>query len=428
MKGKLKLDTLNRILKKYFKRDIEEVTGVQIDSSKVEKGNLFFAINGGNNYINDALNRGASLVIGDKISLINDNKVIKVENTIEILQELAKIYIENLKVKVIGITGSEGKTTTKDIIFSVLSEKYKCIKTQGNYNNQIGLPFTIFSLRDEDQVAILEMGMSSFGEIERLCEIAKPDFAVITNIGDSHLEFLINRENVFKAKTELLKYVLEENVIIYGDDFYLKNLNGIKVGQDNNNDYIISNVISTFEGINFSLNNEKYSIPLNGIHNCLNSSFAIVMGKLLNLNIKEIQKGLSNIKLTNMRFEKIYKSDKIYINDAYNASPVSMKASIDTFSDLPTEMDKLMFLGDMLELGENEIIYHKDILDYCLKMKDIKVFVYGERMKKALDILRTDKIKYISDKEEMIKIIQSLKKVIVLLKGSRGMKLEEIII
>lgn len=425
------MNILNRVIKKYFNRDIDNVNKVQIDSSKVKLGDLFFAINKGNNYIKNALDNGASLVIGDNVaSEFNGNsKVIKVENTVHTLQELAKEYRDNLKIKVIGITGSEGKTTTKDVVASILSEKYKVKKTQGNYNNQIGLPFTIFSLEEEDEIAVLEMGMSSFGEIERLSEICKPNYGIITNIGDSHLEFLIDRDNVFKAKTEMLKYIDEKNVIVSGDDFYLKHLLSIKVGEDKSNDYIIKDIVNTFGETEFTLNEERYKIPLNGTYNCFNCSFGIALGKKLNMSKTEIQNGLDKIVISNMRFEKIDKSNKVYINDAYNASPVSMKVSIDTFLGLPTEMEKVLFLGDILEMGKMEILYHEDILKFCLDRKEkMDIYVYGERMRKALDNLRTDKIKYISDKKEMIDILYPKKNVIVLLKGSRGMKLEEIIV
>lgn len=425
------MNTLNRVIKEYFSRDIDNVNKVQIDSSKVKAGDLFFAINKGNNYIKNALENGASLVIGDNIEgEFNQNKkVIKVDNTINTLQELAKEYRKNLNIKVIGITGSEGKTTTKDVVASILSEKYNVKKTQGNYNNQIGLPFTIFSFEEEDNIAVLEMGMSSFGEIERLSEICKPNYGIITNIGDSHLEFLINRDNVYKAKTEMLKYVDEKNIIVYGDDVYLKKLSSIKVGEDKSNDYIIKDIVNTFGETEFILNNERYKIPLNGVHNCLNSSFGIALGKKLGMSKAEIQNGLDKIIISKMRFEKIDKSNKTYINDAYNASPVSMKVSIDTFLKLPTKMEKILFLGDILEMGEMEILYHEDVLKFCLEKKDkMEIYIYGERMRKALDNLGTDKIKYISDKKEMIDILYPKKNVIVLLKGSRGMRLEEIIV
>ena len=203
---------------KYNLLNLKEIANVVMDSRKVKENSLFFAINNGNNYIDEVLEKGATLVIADNY-LGSDKRVIKVEDTIVAMQELARDYRMALKLVIIGITGSNGKTTTKDMVYSVLSQKYRCKKTEGNYNNHIGLPFTILQLEDGDEIAVLEMGMSGFGEIDKLCEISSPDYGIITNIGDSHLEFLKTRENVFKAKGEMIKYISEENLIVYGDDF-----------------------------------------------------------------------------------------------------------------------------------------------------------------------------------------------------------------
>ena len=209
--------------------NLDKIENVIMDSRKVQKGDLFFAINNGNQYINEVLEKGASVVVADNY-LGDDKRVFKVPNTVEFMHKLAKEYRKALGLKVIAITGSNGKTTTKDMIYSVLSRKYITKKTEGNYNNHIGLPFTILQLKEKDEIVVLEMGMSGFGEIDLLSSIAKPNIGVITNIGDSHLEFLKTRENVFKAKTELLNYVFSENTYIIGDDQYLKNVVGNKIG------------------------------------------------------------------------------------------------------------------------------------------------------------------------------------------------------
>ena len=210
-KGDVKLKLFTKILIDYFQKlrvSIPKelsIKNIQMDSKKVNEGSLFIAINNGNNYIDEALQKGAELIICDREIATNNSKVIKVENSINFLQNISKIYRKNLNVKIITVTGSEGKTTTKDLIFGVLSNKYKTKKTIGNYNNHIGLPFSILQLDEKDEVAVLEMGMSNLGEIDLLSQISQPDYAIITNIGDSHLEFLKNRDNVFKAKTEVLK-------------------------------------------------------------------------------------------------------------------------------------------------------------------------------------------------------------------------------
>ena len=408
--------------------NLERIENVVMDSRKVQKGDLFFAINNGNKYIDEVLEKGASIVVADNY-LGDDKRVFKVPNTVEFMQKFAKEYREALGLKVIAITGSNGKTTTKDMIYSVLSRKYITKKTEGNYNNHIGLPFTILQLEEKDEVVVLEMGMSGFGEIDLLSSIAKPDIGVITNIGDSHLEFLKTRENVFKAKTELLNYVFSENTYIIGDDQYLKNVVGNKIGFNRENNFVIEDFIESNDGMSFKVENSEYTLNLNGKHNALNAGMAIVIGKRFGLTSEEIKEGLKNLHLTPMRFQKIEKEDVIYINDAYNASPISMEYSLNTFDKLYNNMKKIVVLGDMLELGEKEIEFHREIIEKALSIKCDKIYLYGERMKKAYDLLeKNDKIRCFNDKEDIVKLIASeTEKVAVLLKGSRGMKLEEII-
>lgn len=408
--------------------NLDKIENIIMDSRKVQKGDLFFAINNGNKYINEVLEKGASIVVADNY-LGDDKRVFKVLNTVEFMQKFAKEYREALGLKVIAITGSNGKTTTKDMIYSVLSRKYITKKTEGNYNNHIGLPFTILQLKEKDEIVVLEMGMSGFGEIDLLSSIAKPDIGVITNIGDSHLEFLKTRENVFKAKTELLNYVSSENTYIIGDDQYLKNVVGNKIGFSRENNFVIEDFIDSNDGMSFKVENSEYTLNLNGKHNALNAGIAIAIGKRFDLTSEEIKEGLKNLHLTPMRFQKIEKEDVIYINDAYNASPISMEYSLNTFDKLYNNMKKIVVLGDMLELGEKEIEFHREIIEKALSIKCDKIYLYGERMKKAYDLLeKNDKIRCFNNKENIVKLIANeIEKIAVLLKGSRGMKLEEII-
>ncbi len=432
-KGDVKLKTFTEVLLNYFQKlNINlpknlEINNIQMDSKKVEKGSLFIAINNGYNYIDEALKKGAELIICDKSPTNESEKIIKVLNSIDFLQDIAKLYREKLCIKIIAVTGSEGKTTTKDLIHGVLSTKYKTQKTLGNYNNQIGLPFTLLQLKESDEIVVLEMGMSNLGEIDLLSKIAKPNYAVITNIGDSHLEFLKNRDNVFKAKTEVLNYVDKNNTLVYGDDFYLKNLEALKIGFENKNNYIINNFVESYEGVNFFLNDERYFVSLNGLHNVINASFAIALGKIFGMSYDEIKNALKNIKITSMRFEKIEKNKILFINDAYNASPVSMKMALNAFASLPLKKKKIVVLGDALELGDKEIEYHVDILKEALKYEFNEVFIYGERMKKASEKLNNPKIIHFTKKEDIRDELNKTENVAVLLKGSRGMKLEEII-
>lgn len=420
------------ILKDYFKNiDIPEnliVENIQMDSKKIEKNSLFIAINNGNDYIDEAIEKGASLVISDRQVTDNKNfKIIQVKNSVEALQELAKRYRNSLTIKVIAITGSEGKTTTKDLIYSLLKQKFKTKKTLGNYNNLIGLPFSILQLKENDEIAVLELGMSNLGEIDKLSQIASPDYAVITNIGDSHLEYLENRDNVFKAKTEILKYVSSKNVFVYGDDFYFKNTSFHKIGFESKNDFKITNLEEKYEGTKFMLNSEEYFLKLNGKHNVINASFAIALAKEFKIPYVDIKKMLLDVEISNMRFEKIEKDKILYINDAYNASPVSVEMALNTFESLPTSREKIVVLGDVLEMGEKEIDYHIEILKIALSKKYLEIFIYGLRMKKAAESINSKRIKYFKDKKDIKQQLEKRKNIAVLLKGSRGMKLEEII-
>ncbi|MEF9933167.1 MAG: UDP-N-acetylmuramoyl-tripeptide--D-alanyl-D-alanine ligase [Cetobacterium sp.] len=421
-------------IKNYFKeKNIEkieklEIKNVVIDSRKIEKDSLFFAINNGNSYIEEALNKGASLIIGDNVpENINDSRVLRVEDTIGTLQALANEYRKNLNLKIIGITGSNGKTTTKDLIHGVLSQKYRCQKTSGNYNNHIGVPYTILNFSENDEIGILEMGMSSFGEIDTLCKIAMPDYGVITNIGDSHLEFLKNRENVFKAKGEMIPYIDSDNLFLFGDDPFLKSVDGIKVGFEKDNNYQIGNISEKDCSAEFMVNNLTYEVPLNGRHNCINGAMAVAIGNKFEVSNEDIRKGLLKSSLSSMRFQRIEKENITYINDAYNASPISMKYSLESFNELKDTRKKIAVIGDMLELGENEIQYHLDILKLVDKLNIEEVYLFGPRMKEASKGIASEKIKVFEEKEDICKRLSEFKNITVLLKGSRGMRLEEII-
>ncbi|ERT38390.1 MULTISPECIES: D-glycero-beta-D-manno-heptose 1,7-bisphosphate 7-phosphatase [Fusobacterium] len=427
----LKREKLNELLFEEFSKKVQ-IKNVVMDSRKVTEGSLFFAINNGNSYVKDVLDKGASLVIADNTN-IKDKRVVKVTDTIATMQDLATKYRKKLDVQVVGITGSNGKTTTKDIVYSLLSTKAKTLKTEGNYNNHIGLPYTLLNVTDEEKCVVLEMGMSSLGEIRRLGEISSPDYAIITNIGDSHIEFLKTRDNVFKAKTELLEFVDKKNTFVCGDDEYLGKLDVNKVGFNENNDYKIESYEFSNKGSKFVLDGKEYEMSLLGKHNISNTAIAIELAKKIGLTDEEIQKGLKEIKISNMRFQEIKIGEDIYINDAYNASPMSMKAAIDTLNEIYNDKYKIAILGDMLELGENEINYHIDVLNYLLDKKIKLIYLYGERMKKAYDIFMKNKSEeyrfwYYPTKEGIVESLKNIKmEKVILLKASRGTALEDII-
>ena len=427
----LKREKLNELLFEEFSKKVQ-IKNVVMDSRKVTEGSLFFAINNGNSYVKDVLDKGASLVIADNTD-VEDERIVKVSDTVATMQDLATKYRKKLDIQVIGITGSNGKTTTKDIVYSLLSAKAKTLKTEGNYNNHIGLPYTLLNVTDEERFVVLEMGMSSLGEIRRLGEISSPDYAIITNIGDSHIEFLKTRDNVFKAKTELLEFVNKENTFICGDDEYLAKLDVNKIGFDDSNTHRIESYEFSDKGSKFVLDGKEYEMSLLGKHNISNTAIAIEIAKKIGLTDGEIQSGLKKIKISNMRFQEIKIGEDIYINDAYNASPTSMKAAIDTLNEIYNDKYKIAILGDMLELGENEVDYHIDVLNYLLN-KNIKlIYLYGERMKKAYDIFMKTKSEeyrfwYYPDKEGIVESLKNIRmEKVILLKASRGTALEDII-
>lgn len=427
----LKREKLNELIFEEFSKKVQ-IKNVVMDSRKVTEGSLFFAINNGNSYVKDVLDKGASLVIADNTN-IKDKRVVKVTDTIATMQNLATKYRKKLDIQVIGITGSNGKTTTKDIVYFLLSTKAKTLKTEGNYNNHIGLPYTLLNVTDEEKFVVLEMGMSSLGEIRRLGEISSPDYAIITNIGDSHIEFLKTRDNVFEAKTELLEFVDKKNTFVCGDDEYLGKLDVNKVGFNENNDYKIESYEFSNKGSKFVLDGKEYEMSLLGKHNISNTAIAIELANKIGLTDEEIQKGLKEIKISNMRFQEIKIGEDIYINDAYNASPMSMKAAIDTLNEIYNDKYKIAILGDMLELGENEINYHLDVLNYLLDKKIKLIYLYGERMKKAYDIFMKNKSEeyrfwYYPTKEGIVESLKNIKmEKVILLKASRGTALEDII-
>lgn len=411
-----------------IKTKILNIGNVQMDSRKIEKDDVFFALNSGKNYIPQVLEKGASLVVCDDKKWEGHEKVAVVEDTLKTMQEIAKEYRKSLPVKIIGVVGSNGKTTTKDIVYSVLSSRYKCIKTEGNYNNHIGVPYTLLQIKENDEFAVVEMGMSSRGEIKFLCETALPDYGIITNIGDSHLEFLLNRENVFIEKSEIKNYVDKDSLIIFGDDFYLKNLNGIKVGFEKNNNFIIENYKETSEGVSFGIEKEKYNFHMNGKHNCINAAFGAVVGKTAGLSYEEIERGLKNCKVTPMRFQKVEKNGIKYINDSYNASPVSMKYSLETLADAYKGISKIAVLADMGELGKDELKYHIEVLEYAVTLDIEKIIVFGNIMKEAAEkIENREKLIVAETKEEIKNIIRKdFADRVVLIKGSNFNHLWEI--
>jgi len=433
---------------------IKDITikGVSINSLNIEKGNLFIPLIGekrdGHEFVKSAIENGAaaSLWQEDHPNPPEQLPLIFVKDTLRALQLLAKGYRDELQMKVVGITGSNGKTTTKDITAAVLSSEYKVQKTIGNFNNEIGLPLTILGLEEDTEIAVLEMGMNHFGEIDRLTNIARPDVAVITNIGDAHLQELGSREGISKAKLEILNGLRDGGLFVFnGDEPLLTepiqslNVNGkwrLKTfGRGLQNDLYPTSIAVTPNGMEFKVNEgeDTFLLPILGEYNVLNALSAIHVAKEFNISYPKIKESLKTIQLSNMRMELLdgINGSKI-LNDAYNASPTAMKAVIELVEKLEGFNRKILVLGDMLELGENEEKLHEEVGEN-IRSTDIDfLFTYGKLAeniaKGAKRTFSSERIFCFLDKDSLIQTLKEMIKEndLIAVKGSRGMKLEEV--
>lgn len=378
-----------------------EISGVVLDSRLIQKDYLFIAAKGervdGHSYIENAYQSGALAVICEQIPQAPSGPYILVENSLTALKAIAKWYRSQLNIKVVGITGSVGKTSTKEFISSVLAQKYNVLKTEGNYNNEIGLPLTILKINELHEVAVLEMGISDFGEMHRLSDIARPDICVITNIGQCHLENLGSRQGILKAKSEIFDFLDKSSrICLNGDDDMLATIASVKgikpiwFGLNKTNEYSKNDVYATEVSTNglfgstctIHIENEmsaphtlssprglqsdkaiRVEIPLPGEHMILNALAAAAVGTILQVDSDDIADGIKAVKPLNGRSNIIRSEQWTIIDDCYNANPVSMKAAIDMLAMANTR--KVAILGDMFELGENENTLHEDVGSYA---------------------------------------------------------------
>ena len=360
-----------------------EVTDIVTDSRKAGEGSLFVAIPGervdGHKFIPNVASQGALAVISEQKLETPPCPYILVKDSMEAIKAMAEYYMQQLNIPVVGITGSVGKTSTKETIASVLAQKYRVLKTDANFNNELGLSLTVFRLREEDEMAVLEMGIDDFGQMHRLAKIARPETAVITNIGWCHLENLKTRDGILQAKTEIFDHLRENgHIIINGDDDKLSTVgtvHGIKpvhFGLDEKNEYYADEIESLgLSGIACTIHADgesiRVTVPIPGWHMVLNALAATAVGRALGLTMQEIKAGIEALEPVGGRFHIINHGDIQIIDDCYNANPVSMKASLDVLRDAKGR--KVAILGDMGELGENEEQMHAEVGYHAAKNK-----------------------------------------------------------
>ncbi len=366
----------------------KEISGVVIDSRKVEQDSLFVALRGartdGHVFIPQTIENGALCVLSEENLGDVSHPYILVNSCRQALKDLAEYYRCSLHVKVVGISGSVGKTSTKEMIASVLSQKYTVLKTEGNFNNEIGLPLTVFQIREEHEIAVLEMGISDFGEMTRLAKIARPDICVITNIGCAHLEQLKSRDGILKAKTEMLAYMNPHGSILFnGDDDKLAGFmpeNGViplYFGLQENNAFRAEHIESLgLDGTNatFLTPDSQFSahIPIPGDHMVYNALAGTAVGQILGLTTAQIRAGIESLVPLAGRNHRIHTAHFTVLDDCYNANPASMKSSLDVLS--RSESRTVAILGDMFELGDTEKELHYEVGAYAAKT-DIQVLV-----------------------------------------------------
>ena len=423
----------------------EELTinDITIDSRTVKEGSLYIPIKGqrfdGHDFIDSVFENGAVCTLTENERTDLKHPQIVVESTAAALRDIAEYYRSLFKnLKVIGVTGSSGKTSTKEMIYSVLSEHFNVLKTEGNLNNEIGVPKTIFRINDEHEVAIIEMGINHFGEMTRLAKMVRPDIAVITNIGTAHLEFLESRDGILKAKTEMLPFLAENGTaVLNGDDDKLSTVDSVNTsffGFDKKNDTRAENIVQNgIDGTSFTIVTEDIKmnafVPALGKHMVLNAIAAFRISELLGEPAGKAIEGIRHFKNIDGRFNVIKADCYTLINDCYNANPDSVKASLKVISTLPGR--KAAVLADMKELGENSEKMHREVGAFASECLDTLICIGPEAKYIEEEARKTNpylKTVHFENNEEAIKNIRDYLEIsdTVLIKGSHSMNLSEI--
>ena len=412
-------------------------SGISTDTRTIKSKNLFFCLKGknfnGNLFIDQAISLGASFVIYDEEKLNHKSKrAFKVKNALETLQALAKHHRSKFNIPVIGLTGSNGKTTSKELINSVLSQKFKITFTSNNFNNHIGVPLTILKINTKTDIAIIEMGANQLGEIDLLCNIADPTIGYITNFGKAHLEGFGGLKGVIKGKSELYEYIRKsKGVILVNNDDRIqreksKGINTFSFGKSKKSNYLIYNTTSNKGLCEARLNDKKILTNLHGEYNFENINASIAVGIHFGLSFEQIENGIKYYVPKNNRSEMLKTKSNLLFIDSYNANPTSMKVSIQSFMKFK-EIEKILILGDMHEIGKTSLNEHERILNSVKNNKDLKIFLVGKIF---------NQLKFDSDRihffKEIDELIEYFKKNLVtghtiFLKGSRKINLEKLI-
>jgi UDP-N-acetylmuramoyl-tripeptide--D-alanyl-D-alanine ligase len=416
-------------------------SGISTDTRKIHQDCLFICLSGtnfnGNTFAKKAIDLGAKFAIADDKLICDEEKIFFVENTLTFLQKLANYHRKKFNIPVIGITGSNGKTSTKELINTVLSKKYSTLCTHGNLNNHIGVPLTLLGLNEKHEIAIIEMGANKFKDIEELCLIAEPNYGIITNIGKAHLEGFINFEGVLKTKRELFEFVsLKSGMIFYNadDEILSKNLTqGIRTfsyGSMNSSD-VSGELITLNPYVSLKWKSKHYQsgeiqTSMIGKYNFYNFLAAISFGVYFEIENEKICEAITEYVPTNNRSQVLKTEKNTLLLDAYNANPSSMKSAIESFC-LIEEKNKIAILGDMFELGEDSHEEHQRIVEQ-VKHQNLKTIFVGEKFY-ACQNKKNEQLSFFKNKQELKNYFKTneLNNFFIILKGSRGIGLEELV-
>lgn len=409
----------------------KEYPFVCTDTRNITNNSIFFALKGGNfngnKFAEQALSQGCAYAIIDEAEYSHIPKTILVKDVLTTLQELSAFHRRTFKIPVIGITGSNGKTTTKELINAILSTQYNTFATRGNLNNHIGVPLSLLEVNPKHEIAIIEMGANHVGEIQFLSGLSTPDYGLITNIGKAHLEGFGSYENVIIAKTELYQNILKRGgkIFINNDNNILTSNSGelekITYGQKESN-FVSASLNENSESLSLRYKNLEIKTQLVGSYNFENALSAIAIGKYFGISDSNIKKALEEYSPTNNRSQLIKKESNTIIMDAYNANPVSMQAALRNLNSLSAK--KVAILGDMKELGEYSYKEHKDIVDLLIK-HEIEAYLVGKEFSN-LEQERFETFENVDDLCEHLKSFP-IQNATILVKGSRGIKLESVV-